>query len=295
MSNGMEPTGTYEEKNLWNYQPIICTRKKNVTNAYKPNSNRIFQDEITDKSQDRRAQTAGSVDGSPSTRTPRGLANNPAGMNFSLSRSDPSSYWARSSRSNANQTQSIETKPGFIKNHPREPSRRNCPHPNSAGFLRSNVRMLNDAIPKVATDSMQNDQTGWWYHTFLDKNNNRATFNSISKDELNKRGALKNSSDNETAGRSLFRKNGSNGTKGNGVDKTNLLSGPKSNPYNLPKIERRKQPATTDWILRHNTCDDKKFLEHISYRHGYNRRFYKHEPIRGKLPGNFVWKELKSE
>lgn len=241
----------------------LCTRKKKVPNAYQPDSNRIFQDGITDKSvyQHHRAHTA-----APCLRSTK----NPAAMNFDF-RSDPRSYW----KGKADEIP-FKNRTGFIRDHPKEPSRRNCPHPNSANFLRSNVMILNDAIPKVSTDAIANDQTDWWRHSHGDRNNN--SISTIkSKSKLGE----------ETAGRSLFRMTAKPSDR-------SAPTGPKSNPYNLPKIERKKQPAASDWILRHNTSDDKKFLEHISYRHGYNRRFYKHEPIRGKLPGNFVWKELRS-
>lgn len=233
-------------KDLWTSKPVVCASKKKVNSAYTPNSYRIFQDEISDKkAKITRAQTA---DGSRLNVSPK----NATGMAFFNSRS--SSYWG-------DKHQEFTGKPGYISQHPKEPSRRNCPHPSSAQFLRSNVHMLNEVIPKISSDSTSNDQTNWYYHA--DKNNN-----------------------SETAGRSTFRKsvtplNRSTSNTSNG------------NPYNLPKIVRRKPPLGADWILRHNTCDDKKFLEHISYRHGYNRRFYRHEPIRGKLPGNFVWQEVR--
>jgi hypothetical protein len=235
-------------KDLWTSKPVFCASKKKVANAYTPNSYRIFQDEISDKRANIpiRAQTAD--------------ANIAAtGMNFKTRKA--CSYW---NKQTADLTD-FRSKPGFILNHPKEPTRRNCPHPSSAKFLRSNVAMLNDAIPRITTDTVVDDQRKWWEHTSHNKN------------------FVDN--DNCTAGRSTFK------TRSQPLvviksDQTNT-----KNPYNLPKIIRKKQPATSDWILRHNTCDDKKFIEHISYRHGYNRRFYKHEPIRGKLPGNFVWQE----
>lgn len=46
--------------------------------------------------------------------------------------------------------------------HPREPERRNCPHPWHSRFLRNNVRILNEPICVMATETTDSEQDLWW-------------------------------------------------------------------------------------------------------------------------------------
>lgn len=230
------------DKDLWTSKPVFIASKKKIQKAYLPNSYRIFQDGISDKNVARPATTS----------EPRVQSGFDRGMSFRASK--PSNYWGTTASH-----ESLKSHPGYIKDHPREPTRRNCPHPASAKFLRSNVRILNDAIPMITTDDSTGDQHNWWQ---TPQKNSTPTTSTSSK-----------------SGLPLLKKNHQ---KPSTADWTNATK----------RVVRHKPPPSSDWILKHNSSDDKKFLEHISYRHGYNRRWYRNEPIRGKLPGNFVWQEM---
>lgn len=232
---------TAGKKDLWTSRPVYLSTKKKVDNAYTPNSYRIFQDEITDKN----------VINSSKSKILSPIKNT-NGSHLSLGNNKPENYWGGDQKIKDLGLQSI---PGFIPSHPKEPTRRNCPHPPSAQFLRSNVAMLNDAIPSIRTNNIDNNNQKWWQHQSHGdglQNHRKTSIENLRKSKLD------------------FTK--------------------------LPEISAKRQlskPPTSDWILKHNTLDDRRFRERISYRHGYNRRYSRHEPIRGKLPGNFVWEELK--
>merc|ERR1711881_325604 len=126
-------------KNPWTCKPVYIASKKKVSTAYNPNSYRIFQDGISDK-----AKGPASLRRADTTIDVKQTSNEPE-----------TGYYGGYS-------EMLKDKPGYINKHPREPSRRNCPHPQSARFLRSNVFQLNDAIPFIATDCTDLDQKSWW-------------------------------------------------------------------------------------------------------------------------------------
>nr|XP_002125895.1 uncharacterized protein C2orf73-like isoform X1 [Ciona intestinalis] len=70
---------------------------------------------------------------------------------------------------------SVKNKPVIIKRvddvsvHPREPERRNCPHPWHSRFLSHNVKILNKPICVMANSGSQSDQQNWWPHQLYDE------------------------------------------------------------------------------------------------------------------------------
>lgn len=227
-------------KNPWTCKPVYIARKKQVNTAYTPNSNRIFQDEISDEnefvtrdnSKFKRCSTA-------STLQPA------ATRNIEQDTINQLGYFGRFPH--------LKAYPGYIDEHPKEPTRRNCPHPQSARFLRSNVKDLNYAIPFIATDNVDNTQNTWWCHP--DDDDDKKFHRTVS---------CINSKNDET-----------------------------KRQFKLPKLKKASRPPTSPWILNHIALNQgrKNTVESISYRHGYNCRNERTEPIRGKLAGSFVWND----
>lgn len=143
--------------------------------------------------------------------------------------------------------------------HPREPERRNCPHPWHSRFLRHNVRWLNEPFCYVATESTDAEQTDWWP--------------SRTSDE-----PLKEPPKSiNTVQRSDFQRSAqSQGNTRHG-----------SNPFTIPA----KGILPVNEPKRAGDAGD-SLLESISFKHGYNSRLERNEPIRGKLHGSFVWNQL---
>ncbi|CAK8676481.1 unnamed protein product [Clavelina lepadiformis] len=56
----------------------------------------------------------------------------------------------------------IERKKEPAPSHPREPDRRNCPHPWHSRFLRHNIRLLNEPVCTMATTVTDSEQNKWW-------------------------------------------------------------------------------------------------------------------------------------
>jgi hypothetical protein len=233
-------------KDLWTSKPIRLASKKKVQGAYRPNSYRIFEDQISDKKVIHVNQKLNLTEKAYSSTN--------------VDKTKISSiYWGEQSESNKNRT-------GYIANHPREPTRRNCPHPDAAKFIRKNVASLNDAIPIIATDKRENDDKKWWIHDL-----EYGTVGDTCKlhDKIPKMKIINKEQNTSQTTRQKV-------------------------SFNMPKVIRKQAPPTSDWILNHTINDKKRFLEHISYRHGTDIRGVDNkEPTRGKLPGSFVWKELR--
>lgn len=143
--------------------------------------------------------------------------------------------------------------------HPREPDRRHCPHPWHSRFLRHNVRLLNEPFCYVATEGTDAEQADWWP--------------SRTSDEPLKVPPKSCS----TVQRSDFQS--TSPTSGN------TRHG--SNPFTIPA----KGILPVNEPKRPNDAGD-TLLESISYKHGYNSRLDRNEPIRGKLHGSFVWDQV---
>jgi len=268
-------------KDLWTNKTPYISSKKKVSQAYNPNSYRIFADEISDNSKlgklCHRSNTADQI------------------KTFSRTKPETNYYW------NGLSNEQLK-RPGYINNHPREPNRRNCPHPNSAGFLRSNVRVLNAAIPFIKTDSTAENQKSWWHKDGEVKKFSEDEFKEYDKRRFesslkyynldNKFDNFKNEKVNLSASCDNIKDIQSRKKYKQHLSNQRSLK-PNQIRQKIPIITRAKPPPTSNWILKQNFNKSDRFLEHISYRHGYNSRLDKNEPIRGKLPGNFVWKELR--
>lgn len=225
-------------KNPWTCKPVYIASKKRVPSAYTPNSYRIFDYKISDIQSSRSVPNLRDVHNINHPRTQ--TSNEP----------DHGYYGAFGDQ--------LKDKPGYIPKHPREATRRNCPHPQSARFLRSNVFKLNKPIPHIATDNTDSDQNTWWEHSRdgIDTGHEIATTLEQTKNMKRKKQAI-------TLNKS----------------------------YTLPKIVRATAPDNSPWILNHVAANKglKDTVEHISYQHQYNSRLHPSEPIRGKLHGSFVW------
>jgi hypothetical protein len=219
-------------KDPWTCKPVYIASKKKVQTAYTPNSYRIFQDEINDRTRPRTTQII-KFDVKQTSNEPE------------------DGYFGKFK-------DILENRPGYIENHPREPSRRNCPHPDSARFLRSNAHQLNEPIPFITTDNMEDPANNdkWWKHSEEPYKLNIAPATSLEPINIIR----------QQRRRSLTA---------------------------FPKIERTfgHKQAENPWILNHREANEglKNTVEHISYRHGYNSRTMAGEPARGKLHGSFVW------
>jgi len=225
-------------KNPWTCKPVYIASKKRVPTAYAPNSYRIFDYKISDVTSSRSVPNLQDVQGINHPRTQ--TSNEP----------DYGYYGTYSEQ--------LKNKAGFVAKHPREATRRNCPHPQSARFLRNNVLKLNKAIPFIATDSTDRDQNNWWQPArdgANDTDNIATTLQQTKERKLKQR------------------------------------IQPLRKSFSLPRIVRATAPDNSPWILNHVAANKglKSTVEHISYQHQYNSRLHPSEPIRGKLHGSFVW------
>jgi len=216
-------------KNPWTSKATFIAAKKKVPTAYTPDSYRIFDYKISD------------------TCVPK-----------IKSRSATSLPEVQNDNGYFGAYASLKGQPGYIKNHPREATRRNCPHPQSARFLRSNVLKLNEPIPFIATDSTVSDQNSWFQHTRDDDSSHHKDVATTLEQSRNRR-----------------------------PKKTQIPN----RSYTLPRITRSKAPNNNPWILNNQAAEAglKRTVEHISYQHQYNSRLNPNEPRRGKLHGSFVW------
>nr|XP_039248428.1 uncharacterized protein C2orf73 homolog [Styela clava] len=153
----------------------------------------------------------------------------------------------------------IERKNPPPPTHPREPERRNCPHPWHSRFLRHNARLLNEPICVMATESTDLEQDSWWPSRTSDEPLKvpARTMNTVQRSDYQHSAPVRGNTRHS------------------------------SNPFTIP----------SKGILPVNTPKTKEdpgdvLLEKISYRHDYNSRLDKNEPIRGKLHGSFVWDEV---
>lgn len=143
--------------------------------------------------------------------------------------------------------------------HPREPERRNCPHPWHSRFLRNNVRLLNEPICLMATESTDPEQDSWWP--------SRTSNEPLKKPQKTA----------DTIQRSDYQHSAP--VRGNTRHSSNPFTIPSKGI--LPVNEPKKLEDPGDILL-----------ESVSYRHGYNSRLERNEPIRGKLHGSFVWNQV---
>lgn len=144
--------------------------------------------------------------------------------------------------------------------------RLNRPHPGSCGFLRHNVRLLNEPICSVYTEFTKEEQDQWWPSRVsneplqvpprTDDTIYRADFQDREKPTGSAFGSLRHT----------------------------------SNPNTEPALGT--VPVN---FLRPKSGKQRFFKEKISYEHQYNSRHNTNYPIRGKRHGSFVWDQMSKE
>lgn len=140
------------------------------------------------------------------------------------------------------------------------------PHPGSCGFLRHNVRLLNEPICSVYTDINQGEPTHWWP-------------SRVSKESLQLPPRT-----NNTIYRSDFLERERPSSTGFGSTRH------MANPHKEPALGT--VPVN---FLRPRDGQQRFFKEKISYEHQYNSRYDANYPIRGKRHGSFVWDPMSKE
>ncbi|KAL4238191.1 hypothetical protein ACF0H5_002903 [Mactra antiquata] len=141
----------------------------------------------------------------------------------------------------------------------------NRPHPGSCGFLRHNVRFLNEPICSVYTDLPKNEEQNWWP-------------SRVSNEPLQ----VPPRTDD-----TIYR--------GDFSDKERPTSGFGSLRHTA---NPNKEPALGTVPVNFLRAKDGKqrfFKEKISYEHQYNSRNKPNYPIRGKRHGSFVWDQMTPE
>lgn len=139
----------------------------------------------------------------------------------------------------------------------------NKPHPGSCGFLRHNVRLLNEPICTVFTEVTRAEQQNWWP-------------SRISTEPLQIPPKTK-----DTIYRGDYQER----------EKTCMESFGSMRHTANPNTEPALGTVPVNFL---SARDGKQrlFKEKISYEHQYNSRFSDNYPIRGKRQGSFVWNQM---
>lgn len=140
------------------------------------------------------------------------------------------------------------------------------PHPGSCGFLRHNVRLLNEPICSVYTELTRDEQNQWWP-------------SRVSNEPLQ---VPPRTNDTIYRGDFVERERTAEITFGS-LRHT-------SNPNKEPALGT--VPVN---FLRPKSGKQRFFKEKISYEHQYNSRNNPNYPIRGKRHGSFVWDQMTKE
>lgn len=138
------------------------------------------------------------------------------------------------------------------------------PHPNSCGFLRHNVRILNEPICSVYTGETHQEQHQWWPSRTSDE---PLHIPPKTKDTIYRDGYMRD----EPMSAKGFTRHASNPNKeaALGVVPVNFLKAKDGQP--------------------------RIFEEKISFEHQYNCRVDPNYPIRNKRHGSFVWAQPTKE
>ncbi|XP_045165895.2 uncharacterized protein LOC123529578 [Mercenaria mercenaria] len=142
----------------------------------------------------------------------------------------------------------------------------NRPHPGSCGFLRHNVRSLNEPICSVYTEITKDEQNQWWP-------------SRISNEPLQ---VPPRTNDTIYRGDFLERERPTGSAFGS-LRHT-------SNPNKEPALG-----AVPVNFLRPVSGKQRLYKEKISYEHQYNSRNNTNYPIRGKRHGSFVWDQMSKQ
>ncbi|OWF35737.1 uncharacterized protein C2orf73 homolog isoform X2 [Mizuhopecten yessoensis] len=140
----------------------------------------------------------------------------------------------------------------------------NRPHPGSCGFLRHNVRVLNEPVCSVYTASSHDEQNLWWP-------------SRTSNEPLNVPPKTK-----DTVYRGDYMQDGDRiQSSGSTRHSANLHRDPA-----LGTVPVNFLPARND--------NKRFFKEKISYEHQYNSRLNPNYPTRAKRHGSFVWDQMSN-
>ncbi|XP_052272205.1 uncharacterized protein LOC127872826 [Dreissena polymorpha] len=143
--------------------------------------------------------------------------------------------------------------------------RANRPHPGSCGFLRHNVRLLNEPICSVYTEISSDDNQHWWPSRV---SNEPLCVPPRTHDTIYRADFLETTQDRKDFGSSRHT----------------------ANPNKEPALGT--VPVN---FLRPKDGNQRLFKEKISYEHQYNSRIDLNYPIRGKRQGSFVWDPMSAE
>ncbi|XP_062581229.1 uncharacterized protein C2orf73 homolog isoform X2 [Saccostrea cucullata] len=138
------------------------------------------------------------------------------------------------------------------------------PHPRSCGFLRHDVRLLNEPICSVYTSHTHDEQNMWWP-------------SRTSDEPLNVPPKTK-----DTIYRSDYMKEHK--------EPLHRTTRHESNTKREPALG----PVPVNFLTKRDGTQ-RIFQEKKSYEHDYNSRKDPNYPIRGKRLGSFVWDEMSPE
>lgn len=143
--------------------------------------------------------------------------------------------------------------------------RANRPHPGSCGFLRHNVRVLNEPVCSVYTASSHDEQNLWWP-------------SRTSNEPLNVPPQTK-----DTVYRGDYMQDASERIQSSGSTRHSA------------NLNREPALGTVPVNFLPARDDNKRFFkEKISYEHQYNSRLDPNYPIRAKRHGSFVWEQMSN-
>ncbi|XP_048733800.1 uncharacterized protein C2orf73 homolog isoform X2 [Ostrea edulis] len=214
------------------YMPPL-QRKKRVPNRYNPDSFRV----ISNDAETTHERFSGIHDYRP-----------PSPERFKKGISLPNIY-------NRNTQVLPKTVPDF---------RANNPHPRSCGFLRHDVRLLNEPICSVYTSQTHDEQDMWWP--------SRTSDEPLQVPEKTK----------DTIYRGDYMKEHN--------EQLHRATRHESNTNREPALG----PVPVNFLTKRDGAQ-RIFQEKKSYEHDYNSRKDLNYPIRGKRLGSFVWDEMSPE
>lgn len=227
------------------YMPPL-QRKKRVPNRYNPDSFRV----ISDEAETTRERFSGNPYYSP-----------PSPERFEKGISLPNIY-----------NRSTQVLPKSVPDF-----RANNPHPRSCGFLRHDVRLLNEPICSVYTSVTHDEQNQWWPSRTSDE---PLQVPGKTKDTVYRSDYMREH--NEPLHRTTRHESNSSRDAALGPD---ILK-------RLASYEVQEVPVN---FLTKRDGTQRIFQEKKSFEHDYNSRKDTNYPVRGKRLGSFVWDEMNPD
>lgn len=218
------------------YMPPLC-RKKKVLDRYDPNSFRVISQYAED------------------THSTFGFQH----------KNEPSEWRKKWLENEGLALPDIYTRKTEVLPHSAPDYRIHRPHPGSCGFLRNNVRLLNEPICSVYTASTADEQHSWWP-------------SRTSNEPLREPPRT-----NDTIYRGDFAEKEKSGVSFGSLRHT-------ANPNKEPALGT--VPVN---FLKARDGKQRLFKEKISYEHQYNSRKDPNYPVRAKRHGSFVWDQMSQE